>query len=215
MKFFLDTADINEIINAYSLGLVCGVTTNPSLVAKTGKPYKALIQEICTICKDPISAEVNEGPYELMLKEAMSWAELSTNIVIKVPLTLDGLKLVKKCSENQIATNVTLCFNPLQALLAAKAGATYISPFVGRLDDIGQNGMQCIAEIKTIFSHYNFKTQILVASIRSTEHLRKAALIGADIATIPLTVLKKSLLHPLTDAGLKKFNSDAKKIPSN
>lgn len=213
MKFFIDSAELSDIKKARDLGILDGVTTNPTLVAKTGKSYESVIKEICEICKGPVSAEVLSQDYEGMLSEARQWAKFSENIVVKIPLTEAGIQTTAACSKDGIKTNVTLCFQPLQALLAAKAGATYISPFVGRLDDIGQNGMDCIKQIKEIYQHYHLKTQILVASIRSTMHLQQAALLGADVATIPYKVLGTALKHPLTDLGLDTFNSDAVKIP--
>lgn len=213
MKFFIDTADINEIREAASYGILDGVTTNPSLVAKTGKDYKSLVAEICEICPGPISAEVLSIDYDGMMKEAREWAKIADNIVVKIPLIEAGIKAVKTCSNEGINTNVTLCFSSNQALLAAKAGATYISPFVGRLDDIGHEGMECINEIRQIYDNYGFDTEILVASIRSPIHLRDAALAGADVSTIPLSVFKQLIKHPLTDIGLAKFIEDSKKIP--
>lgn len=213
MKFFLDTAHIAEIREALTLGILDGVTTNPSLVAKTNKPYRTLIEEICELCPGPISAEVVSNDFDGMLSEARAWSKMASNIVVKIPLTHDGLRVVNLCAKEKIPTNVTLCFNAIQALAAAKAGATYISPFIGRLDDIGQTGMDSIAHIKKIYDNYNFKTQILVASIRSPEHLHKSALLGAHVATIPMKTFQQILSHPLTDIGLARFTEDAKKIP--
>lgn len=213
MKFFIDTADSREVREAAAMGFLDGVTTNPSLVAKTGKSYRQVIAEICELCSGPISAEVLAIDYEGIMREARDWAKIAPNIVVKIPLIPEGLKAVKTCSAEGIATNVTLCFSPLQALLTAKAGATFVSPFVGRLDDIGHEGMECIREIKKIYDNYHFKTEILVASVRSPTHLRDAAFAGADIATIPFSVLKQLIKHPLTDSGLQKFLADAKEIP--
>jgi len=213
MKFFLDTAHIAEIREAKELGLLDGVTTNPSLVAKTGKPYASLVEEICQICPGPVSAEVLATDFDGMLKEAREWFKLAEQVVVKIPMTADGLKVVKICSEEGIKTNVTLCFSVLQALAAAKVGATYISPFVGRLDDLGYVGMDLIQEIKTVYDNYNFSTQILVASIRSLQHIQQSALYGAHVATIPMKVYEQMLHHSLTVKGLAKFVEDAKKIP--
>lgn len=213
MKFFIDTADINEIKEAAAFGILDGVTTNPSLVAKTGRDYKSVIKEIAEICDGPISAEVLSTDYEGMMQEAREWVKVADNIVVKIPLTEDGIKAVTTCSKEGIKTNVTLCFSSNQALLAAKAGATYISPFVGRLDDIGHEGMEAIREIRQIYDNYDFGTEILVASIRTPIHLRDSALAGADVSTIPLKVFKQLIKHPLTDIGLAQFIEDSKKIP--
>ena len=211
MKFFIDTANVEEIKKAASYGLLDGVTTNPSLVAKEGKDFIELLKEIVQIVDGPISAEVVSTDHEGMLKEAHELAKIHENIVIKVPLIKEGLKTVKVLSSEGIKTNVTLCFSAAQALLAAKAGATYISPFVGRLDDISHDGMQLIEQIVQIYDNYGFTTQVLVASIRHPLHLVDAALIGADVATIPFSVIEKLSHHPLTDIGLEKFLSDWKK----
>lgn len=212
MEFFIDTADVNEIKTAHELGILDGVTTNPSLVAKTGKPFKAVIKEICAIVDGPVSAEVVAVEKEAILKEGRELAKLAKNVVVKVPLIPEGLKAVKVFSAEGIKTNVTLCFSANQALLAAKAGATYISPFVGRLDDISMDGMELIEDIKTIYENYDFATKILVASIRHPIHLKQAALIGAHVATIPFSVFPQLAKHPLTDSGLEKFLADAKKF---
>lgn len=212
MKFFIDTANIEEIKEANSMGLLDGVTTNPSLVAKEGRDFKELLNEIVEVVDGPISAEVVSTDFEGIMKEAKELASIHKNIVIKVPLILEGLKAVKALSTEGIKTNVTLCFSPAQALLAAKAGATYISPFVGRLDDISHDGMQLIEQIVTIYDNYGFDTQVLVASIRHPLHLVTAAEIGAHVATIPFGVIKKLFNHPLTDSGLEKFLSDWKKL---
>ncbi|MBZ0180561.1 MAG: fructose-6-phosphate aldolase [Melioribacteraceae bacterium] len=212
MKFFIDTANINEIKEAASLGMVDGVTTNPSLVSKEGKNFKELLDEILTIVDGPVSAEVVSTNYDGMLKEARELASIHKNIVVKIPLIKEGLKVVKTVSEEGIKTNVTLCFSPNQALLAAKAGATYISPFVGRLDDISHVGMDLIAQIIQIYDNYGFETEVLVASIRNPLHLVDAAMMGADVATIPFDVMMKLFNHPLTDIGLDKFLSDWNKL---
>lgn len=212
MEFFIDTADVAEIKNAHELGILDGVTTNPSLVAKTGKPFKQVIREICAIVEGPVSAEVVAIEKDAIIKEGRELAKLAKNVVVKVPLIPEGLKAVKVFSAEGIKTNVTLCFSANQALLAAKAGATYISPFVGRLDDISTDGMDLIEEIKTIYENYDFSTKVLVASIRHPIHLKQAALIGADVATIPYSVFPQLVKHPLTDSGLEKFLADAKKF---
>jgi transaldolase len=212
MEFFIDTADVAEIKAAHELGILDGVTTNPSLVAKTGKPFKAVIKEICSIVEGPVSAEVVAIEKDAILKEGRELAKLAKNVVVKVPLIAEGLKAVKVFSAEGIKTNVTLCFSANQALLAAKAGATYISPFVDRLDDISTDGMELIEEIKTVYENYDFATKILVASIRHPIHLKQAALIGAHVATIPYSVFPQLVKHPLTDSGLEKFLADAKKF---
>lgn len=212
MKFFVDTADIAEIAELNDTGLLDGVTTNPSLVAKTGKDFVSTIKEICRIVKGPVSAEVTATDHATMLAEGRKLAALATNVAVKVPLTVDGLKTCKALSDDGIMVNVTLCFSPAQAILAAKAGATFISPFVGRLDDIGQDGMQLIADIVQIYNNYpDFKTEVLVASIRHPIHLIESAKIGADVATLPPNVLKGLVKHPLTDKGLEAFLADWKK----
>jgi transaldolase len=213
MKFFIDTADVSEIKEAESLGILDGVTTNPTLISKTGRPFKETIEEICTIVKGPVSAEVVSTETEAIIKEGRDLAKIADNIVVKVPLIKDGLKAVKVLTSEGIKVNVTLCFSSNQALLAAKVGATYISPFVGRLDDKGHTGMEVVDEIRTIYDNYDFDTEIIVASIRTPLHVRDAALMGADIATIPLEVFNKIVQHPLTDAGLKSFLADWEKVP--
>jgi transaldolase len=213
MKFFIDTGDVAEIREAHSMGLVDGVTTNPSLIAKTGRKYKDVVVEICEIVNGPISAEVLSTTYDEMMGEAREWHKLHKNIVVKLPLIPDGLKAVRTCAQEGIRTNVTLCFSPNQALLAAKAGASYISPFIGRLDDISETGMELIEKIVTIYENYSFSTEVLVASVRNPTHVADAAQLGADICTIPFSVMQQLAKHPLTDLGLKKFIEDSKKIP--
>lgn len=213
MKFFIDTADINEIKEANDLGILDGVTTNPTLVSKTGRPFMDVIKEICCIVKGDVSVEVVSVECEQMVSEAREVAKISDNVVVKIPLIKEGLKAVKILSGEGIKTNVTLCFSANQALLAAKAGGTYVSPFIGRLDDRGQEGMQIIEEIRTIYDNYSFETQIIVASIRNPVHVKDAALIGADVATVPFDVFDKLAQHPLTDDGLKKFLADWEKVP--
>jgi len=213
MKFFIDTADVNEIREAESLGILDGVTTNPTLVSRTGRPFKETIEEICSIVKGPVSAEVVSTDTEGIIKEGRELAKIADNIVVKVPLIKDGLKAVKALTSEGIKVNVTLCFSSNQALLAAKAGGTYVSPFVGRLDDKGHTGMEVIDEIRTIYDNYGFETQIIVASIRNPLHVRDAALMGADIATIPFAVFNNIVKHPLTDAGLESFLADWEKVP--
>ena len=212
MKFFIDTANIEEIKKANELGLVDGVTTNPSLVAKEGREFKGLIKEICDLVVGPVSAEVVSVDAEGMVREAKDLAEIADNIVVKVPLIEEGLKATKILAREGIKTNVTLCFSPLQALMAAKAGAAYISPFVGRLDDIGSIGMELVEQIITIYNSYGFETNVIVASIRNPIHVLDAALMGADIATIPFKVIQQLIKHPLTDIGLKNFLADWKKL---
>jgi transaldolase len=211
MKFFIDTANIKEIKEAASYGLLDGVTTNPSLVAKEGKNFRELLDEILKIVDGPVSAEVVSTDYDGIMKEAHELSKIHKNIVVKVPLIKEGIKAVKSLSDEGINTNVTLCFSPSQALLAAKAGATYISPFVGRLDDISHDGMALVQQIIQIYDNYNFKTQVLVASVRHPLHLVDAALMGAHVATMPFDVIEKLFKHPLTDLGLEKFLSDWKK----
>ena len=212
MKFFIDTANINEIKEAAALGVLDGVTTNPSLVAKEGKDFRKLLDEILEIVDGPISAEVVATDYKGILNEARELASIHKNIVVKIPLIKEGLKAVKTLTSEGIKVNVTLCFSPTQAILAAKAGATYVSPFVGRLDDISTSGMDLISQIVQIYRNYDFETEVLVASIRHPLHVVEAALIGADVCTIPFEVIKKMFNHPLTDIGLEKFLSDWKKL---
>ena len=213
MKFFIDTADVKEIRDANDLGLVDGVTTNPSLIAKSGRKFTDVIKEITAIVDGPISAEVISLDAAGMLKEAKELAKIHKNIVIKLPMTPEGLKATKELAKLKIKTNVTLVFSAMQALLAAKAGATYVSPFVGRLDDISQEGMDLIEQIRTIFDNYGYTTEIIVASVRNPVHVLQSALIGADIATIPYSVMIQLAKHPLTDAGIKKFLEDWEKVP--
>ena len=213
MQFFLDTADVKEIRDCWDMGLIDGVTTNPTLAAKTGRNYDETLKEISQIVDGPISAETVALDFDGMMREAHHFAKIHKNIVIKVPMTLTAMKTVKKLTAEGIKTNVTVAFTANQALLAAKAGATYISPFVGRLDDISEEGMQVIEHIRQIYDNYEFATKILVASIRNPIHVRDAALIGADVATIPYNVIKQLASHPLTDLGIEKFLKDWEKVP--
>ncbi len=216
MQFFIDTGDVDEIREAQSLGILDGVTTNPSLIARTGRTHKEVIVEICEIVDGPVSVEVNAEDYEGMLAEAEEFVTWGDNAIIKVPLTKDGLKACKALTDRGVGVNVTLCFSANQALLAAKAGATYISPFVGRLDDIGQDGMNLIAEIVEVYANYPWiDTQILVASVRHPMHVHQSAQLGADVATLPFKVIDQMFKHPLTDIGLAKFAADAKKVPTS
>jgi transaldolase len=208
MKFFIDTANIDEIKEAHAMGMVDGVTTNPSLIAKEGRVFEDVIKEICEIVDGPISAEVISLEADGMVSEARELAKIHPNVVIKVPMTVDGLKATRQLAAENIKTNFTLVFSPLQALMAAKAGATYVSPFVGRLDDLSQDGMQLIEQIAEIFANYAYDTEIIVASVRNPLHVLDAALAGADIATIPFSVLSKLAAHPLTDKGIKAFLAD-------
>jgi len=212
MKFFIDTANIDEIKKANELGMVDGVTTNPSLVSKEGREFRGLLKEICSIVDGPVNAEVVSMDAAGMVREAKELAKLAENIVVKIPLIQEGLKAVKILAEQEIKTNVTLCFSPVQALMAAKAGASYVSPFVGRLDDISHNGMDLVEQIITIYDNYGFETEVIVASIRNPIHVVDAALMGADIATIPYKVMEQLIRHPLTDIGLDKFLADWKKL---
>lgn len=212
MKIFIDTANIEEIRKAHELGIIDGVTTNPSLIAKEGRDFRQVVSEICQIVNGPISAEVISVEAEGMLQEARELAIIHPNIVIKVPMTAEGLKATKQLSAERIKTNVTLVFSSNQALLAAKAGATYVSPFVGRIDDISWNGMDLIKEIAQIFRNYDLKTEIIVASVRNPLHVKEAALCGAHIATIPFAVLQQLIKHPLTDIGIEKFLQDWEKV---
>jgi len=211
MKFFIDTANLEEIKKANELGILDGVTTNPSLIARETKPFETILKEICKEVDGPVSAEVVSLDAAGMVKEGRKLAKISDNIVVKVPIIEEGLKAVKKFAAEGIKTNVTLIFSPLQALMAAKAGAAYVSPFVGRLDDISTSGMDLVSDIVTIFDNYGFQTEIIVASIRSPMHVVEAALAGADIATIPYGVIGQLIKHPLTDIGMEKFLADWKK----
>jgi transaldolase len=213
MKIFIDTADIAEIKEALDMGAIDGVTTNPSLLAKAGKPMREHIAAICEIVDGPISAEVVSLVKDDILREGRELAKIHKNVVVKVPLIEEGLKAVRVFTKEGIKTNVTLCFSAAQALLAAKVGATYISPFVGRIDDTAGDGMELIQQIVTIYENYGFETQVLTASVRHPVHFVQAALIGAHVATLPLKVIKQLAKHPLTDLGLAQFMADAKKIP--
>lgn len=209
MKFFVDTADINEIKDLAATGLLDGVTTNPSLIKKSGRDFKEVIKEICAVTDGPVSAEVVATDFDGMVKQGEDLAKIAKNVAIKVPLTIDGLKACKHFTSKGTMVNVTLCFSPAQALLAAKAGATFISPFVGRLDDISQDGMQLIADIMSIYNAYpEFTTEVLVASVRHPMHIVEAAKLGAHVATAPASVLKSLVNHPLTDKGLAQFLKD-------
>jgi len=212
MKFFIDTANIEEIKKAKELGMLDGVTTNPTLVSKEDRDFEELIKEICSIADGPVSAEVVSTDSEGMIKEARELAKLADNIVVKIPLIKEGLKAVRTLTGDGIKTNVTLCFSAIQALMAAKAGAAYISPFVGRLDDISQKGMDLVEQILVIYENYGFDTEVIVASIRNPLHVLDAALMGADIATIPYKVMEQLIKHPLTDIGLEKFLADWEKM---
>ena len=213
MKLFIDTADVREIRECADQGIIDGVTTNPSLVAKSGKKFRDVLVEICEVVKGPVSAEVTALEKDGMMREAREYAKIAPNIVVKVPITGEGLKAVRACAEEGIKTNVTLCFSPTQALLAAKAGAAYISPFVGRLDDIAIDGMELIHQIVTIYRNYGFATEVLVASVRNPIHIVEAAMMGAHVATVPFAVLQQLVKHPLTDSGLTKFLADWEKVP--
>lgn len=212
MKFFIDTANVEAIRKAHERGMVDGVTTNPSLVAKEGRNFRKIVDEIASFVKGPISLEVVSEDAEGMVKEARELNGWIDNAAIKIPMTWEGLKAVKICADEDIQTNVTLCFSPNQALLAAKAGASFVSPFIGRLDDIGHVGMQVVVDIAQIYAIYDYDTEIIVASIRHPVHVYEAALVGADIATIPPAVLDKMVTHPLTDIGIKRFLSDWEKV---
>ena len=211
MKFFIDTANVDEIKEAHSMGMVDGVTTNPSLIAKSGRVFEDVIKEICEIVDGPISAEVISLEAAGMVDEARTLSKIHENIVIKIPMTVEGLKATRQLTEEGIKTNVTLVFSPLQALMAAKAGATYVSPFVGRIDDIAHNGMLLVEQIVEIYANYSYDTEIIVASIRNPLHVLDAAMAGADICTIPFNVLSKLAAHPLTDKGLDAFLADWEK----
>lgn len=211
MKFFIDTANIEEIKDANSMGMVDGVTTNPSLIAKEGGNFEKIIKEICQIVEGPVSAEVISIDVDGMVKEARSLSKISKNIVVKIPMTINGIKATRILSEEGIKTNVTLVFSPLQALMAAKAGATYVSPFIGRLDDLSQDGLVLVEQIVEIYDNYAYDTEIIVASVRNPLHVLESAMMGADIATIPYNVLSKLASHPMTDKGLETFLRDWEK----
>ena len=213
MKIFIDTADINEIREANAMGVIDGVTTNPSLVAKTGRDFKSVVKDILAEVNGPVSLEVTSLDARGMIEEGVKLADLAKNVVVKIPSTTEGLKALKALREKKIKTNATLCFSPNQALLVAKAGATYVSPFVGRLDDITHVGMDLIADIVTIYENYDFETEVIVASIRNPLHVREAALVGAHVATIPFSVIGQLMKHPLTDIGIDKFLKDWSKVP--
>lgn len=213
MQIFIDSADVKEIRDCWEMGLIDGVTTNPTLAAKTGRNYDETLREIVKIVDGPISAEAVSADPDGILTEARRFAGVHKNIVVKIPMTLTGMKAVRQCLSEGIRTNVTLAFTANQALLAAKAGATYVSPFVGRLDDISEEGMEVIRQIRQIYDNYEFKTKIIVASIRNPIHVRDAALIGADVATIPYAVIKQLANHPLTDIGIERFLKDWEKVP--
>lgn len=212
MKFFIDTGNPDEIRAANEMGLLDGVTTNPSLLSKENRQFRELLTEICEICKGPVSAEVTAVDTEGMIKEARELAKIADNIVIKIPIIKAGVTAIKKLESEGIKVNVTLCFSPTQAVIAAKAGASFISPFVGRLDDISSDGMRLVQEIITIYDNYGFETEVLVASVRHSMHVVEAALMGADIITMPFKVIEKLLKHPLTDIGLEKFLADWEKV---
>jgi transaldolase len=213
MELFIDTADVAEIKRLYALGIIDGVTTNPSLVLKTGKNFKDVVRDICAIVDGPISAEVIATDYEGMIREGSELVKIHKNVVVKVPMTSDGIRAIKWFSSHGIRTNCTLVFSANQALLCAKAGATYVSPFIGRLDDIGQTGMDLIDEIRQVYDNYDFQTKILAASIRHPDHVKQCAISGADVATCPPAIIDQLFKHALTDSGLQKFLDDWKKIP--
>lgn len=215
MKFYIDSADIKDIREGLSMGLCDGVTTNPTLVAKTGKDFRTVLNEICKEVNGPVSAEVVSLEADKIYDEGRELAKLHDNVVVKIPMGVEGLKAVKKFAADRIRTNVTLIFSPLQALLCAKAGASYISPFVGRLDDVGTNGMDLIKQVRTIFDNYEYPTEILVASVRNPIHVLDAALAGADIATMPISVARGLAAHPLTDKGIALFLKDWEKVPQS
>ena len=214
MKIFLDTANLKQIKEAVSWGIVDGVTTNPTLCSREEESFEDLIKEICRIVTGPISVECVSSSAEEIIKEARSLAELADNVVVKIPIGIEGLKAIKALAQEGIQANTTLVFSPLQALLAAKAGARYVSPFVGRLDDISHDGMELVDQIVTIFTNYGFETEVIVASIRHSLHIVETALIGADIATLPFTALEKMVKHPLTDIGIERFLKDWEKVKS-
>ncbi|MCA9304529.1 MAG: fructose-6-phosphate aldolase [Phycisphaerales bacterium] len=211
MELYIDTANIEDIKEAHALGILDGVTTNPSLIAKEGVDYGVRLAEICEVVSGPVSAEVIATEYKAMVAEGKERAKIASNIVVKLPTTVDGVKACKALSDDGIRTNMTLCFQPLQAMMVAKAGAYLVSPFIGRLDDIGEDGTQLIASIRAIYDNYGFETKILAASIRHPKHMLECALIGADVATLPLSVIKQMMNHPLTDSGIEKFLADYNK----
>ena len=213
MKIFIDTADVDEIRQANDMGMIDGVTTNPSLIAKTGRPADEVIREICEIVDGPISAEAVSLDYDGMMAEARKWAEVHPNIAVKLPMTVEGLKAVKTCAAEGIKTNVTLVFSPSQGLLAAKAGATFVSPFVGRLDDLSDDGMELIEQLVIMYDNYQYESEIIVASIRNPTHFVRSGMVGAHITTIPFKVIKQLTKHPLTDIGIEKFLADWEKVP--
>ncbi len=213
MKFFLDTASVKEIREGVALGVVDGITTNPSLVAKEGRPFREIVEEICRLVDGPINLEVVGTDADTMVAEGRDLAKIHANVVVKIPMIAEGLKAVRRLHLEGVKVNVTLCFSPSQALLAAKAGATYISPFIGRLDDISHVGMDLVRDILTIYRNYGYPTQVLAASLRHPLHLVEAAKAGAHVATMPFAVLQQLLKHPLTDVGLERFLSDWKKVP--
>jgi len=213
MKFFLDTADIEEIKKAIEWGILDGVTTNPTLISKTGRPFKEVVKEILELVEGPVSLETVSLDAEGMIREGRMLAELGENVVVKIPMTPEGIKAVQVLESEGIPTNVTLVFSPMQALIAAKAGASYVSPFVGRLDDISSEGMKLIEDIKIIFDNYEFDTEIIVASVRHPMHVYQAALIGAHICTMPFKVMEQLFKHPLTDVGIERFLKDWEKVP--
>jgi len=214
MQIFIDSADIREIREAHAMGAIDGATTNPSLVARTGRPFREVIEQICDVVKGPVSAECVTEKHDDLVREGRELAKIRDNIVVKVPMTAEGMKAVRTLTDEGIRTNVTLCFSPTQALLAAKAGATYISPFVGRLDDVSQDGMALIEQILRIYRNYALKTKVLVASVRHPIHVVQAALMGADVATLPFKVIEQLARHPLTDIGIQRFLEDWRKVPS-
>ncbi|RLA82304.1 MAG: fructose-6-phosphate aldolase [Deltaproteobacteria bacterium] len=213
MKFFLDTANLDEIRRGIQMGLVDGVTTNPTLISKEGREFWELVSEICRMVDGPVSLEVTALEAEGMIKEARELAKIGENVVVKIPMTEEGIKAVKRLEAEGVKTNVTLVFSPLQALIAAKAGASYVSPFIGRLDDISTEGMRLVEDILTIFSNYDIFTQVIVASVRHPMHVLEAALLGADIVTMPFRVMEQLFRHPLTDIGLERFLKDWEKVP--
>lgn len=213
MEFFIDTANLDQIKKANDWGILDGVTTNPTLASKEGKPFKEMLKEICQVVKGPVSAEVVSLKAEEMLREARELAAMAENVVIKIPSLPEGVRATKMMSQEGIKTNFTLVFSPLQALLAAKVGATYVSPFIGRLDDVSQVGMELVDQIRTIYDNYGFPTKIIVASVRHPIHVLEAALAGADVTTMPFTIMEKLFRHPLTDIGVKRFLADWEKVP--